>query len=64
MGCGEWREEPEKPDYPARTRAITGRDDVRVRRDTEEKGCPGWDGGVGGRRGHRIRRWEVLGIIL
>lgn len=53
-GGVEWPEEPEKPNYPARTRAITARDDVRVRRDTEEKGCPRWWGleageAIGGR---------------
>ena len=39
---GSGVKESEKPDYPARTKVITARDDIRVRRDTEEKGCPGW----------------------
>ena len=53
-GGGEWPEQPEKPNYPARTRAITARDDVRVSRDVGEKGCPRWWGleageAIGGR---------------
>lgn len=42
-GGGEWPEELEKPNYPARTRATTARDDVRVRWTWKRKAVP--DGG-------------------